>query len=171
MQEKKKLAIEDADRLAAQQAREAELEAKRQEYERLKAENATTINPNTSKKKQQIKARTEQEMRTAEWERAHKKRQPVVEEPGRVDNRRYARGRAYDPNRFDPDYSSSEQLETSTDASDDATQPLPQPVDEDAAQPVALTDEQENDVDNDLELEDDADLYDDNDDQGDSSDR
>jgi YidC/Oxa1 family membrane protein insertase len=168
---KKKLAIEDADRLAAQQAREAELEAKRQEYERLKAENATTINPNTSKKKQQIKARTEQEMRTAEWERAHKKRQPVVEEPGRVDNRRYARGRAYDPNRFDPDYSSSEQLETSTDASDDATQPLPQPVDEDAVQPVAVTDEQENDVDNDLELVDDADLYDDNDDQGDSSDR
>lgn len=154
----KKLAIEDADRLAHQQEREAELEAKRREYERLKAENATTVNPNTSKKKQQIKAREEQAQKAAEWEKAHSSR-PVVEEPSRVDNRRYARGRAYDPDRF----SSGAAGQADESASPDDGQQLPVPADESPDIGEIPEDVLDGEV-----PEDDADLYDDDDEQDDS---
>jgi len=95
----KKLALEDAERLAARDAREKELEAKRQETERLKAENATDRNANTSKKKLHLNEREEQRAKSAEWQRK-KENRPVQESAGRVDDRKYARGRAYDPNRY-----------------------------------------------------------------------
>ena len=53
----KKLDAEDAVRRAEERAREEELERKRQETERLRAMNATTVNKNTSKKKQQAQAK------------------------------------------------------------------------------------------------------------------
>ncbi|MDR0838687.1 MAG: membrane protein insertase YidC [Oscillospiraceae bacterium] len=82
-------------------AKEAELERKRLETERLKAENKTEANPNTSKKKQELADKKEREAKAAEWEKAHAtEKKEQSDEPSRVDNRRYARGRAYDPERF-----------------------------------------------------------------------
>jgi YidC/Oxa1 family membrane protein insertase len=92
--------IEDAARLEAQRIKEAELEAKRLETERKKAENKTELNPNTSKKKQQKVEKIEQLEKAAEWEKKH---QPpaTADDPSRSGARRYARGRAYDPARYD----------------------------------------------------------------------
>ncbi len=95
----KKLAIEDAERMALRAQKEKELEAKRQETERLKAENATERNSNTSKKKQRISDREDRREKTAEWERK-KGLKADDESAGRVDDRKYARGRAYDPDRY-----------------------------------------------------------------------
>ncbi|SHI13166.1 YidC/Oxa1 family membrane protein insertase [Sporobacter termitidis DSM 10068] len=91
---------EDAVKLEQQRVREAEMEAKRIETERKKLENKTEVNRNTSKKKQQKAERQEQLEKSVEWE---KKNAPpeVKDEPGRIETRRYARGRAYDPERFD----------------------------------------------------------------------
>lgn len=105
----KKLEIEDAERNAQKAQREAELEAKRKETERLKAENATTVNANTSKKKLAINAREEKREKAAEWQK--RKDGESLDEPGRVDDRKYARGRAYDPNRYTTQASTGEEPE------------------------------------------------------------
>ncbi len=96
----KKIALEDAERNAERAKREAELEAKRAETERLKAENATTRNTNTSKKKLHLSEREEKRGKAAEWQK--QKEGIVDDEPGRVGDRKYARGRAYDPDRYAP---------------------------------------------------------------------
>jgi len=94
---------EDAEKAKVRAAREAELEAKRLETERRKAEGLAERNRNTSKNKKRKSNRQDQIDKAAEWE---KKNTPVSakteekDEPGRVGNRRYARGRAYDPERF-----------------------------------------------------------------------
>jgi YidC/Oxa1 family membrane protein insertase len=94
------LDAEDAVKLEQQRIKEAELEAKRLETERKKLENKTEVNPNTSKKKQQKTERQDQLEKAAEWEKKHT---PVekAQDPSRVDTRRFARGRAYDPSRFE----------------------------------------------------------------------
>ena len=96
----KKLDAEDAERIQRDAEKNAALEAKRLETERLKAENATVENKSTSKKKQQIKAREEQAAKNAEWEKSHAPAKEEAYEPSREGSRRYARGRAYDPDRF-----------------------------------------------------------------------
>ena len=102
----KQLDIEDADRIAREKAREAELEQKRAETERLKAEGKTTENKNTSKKKKQaVAAQKEAERKAAEVraEREAKRRaKGIVDEipDSQVGNRRYARGRAYVADRY-----------------------------------------------------------------------
>ncbi len=102
----RQLDIEDADRIAREKAREAELEAKREETERLKAEGITVENKNTSKKnKKAAAAQKETERRAAEAraERAKKRAAlGIVDDipASQVDNRRYARGRAYVPDRY-----------------------------------------------------------------------
>lgn len=104
----KQLEAESAERDARMKAREAEWERKRQETERLKAEGKTQENANTSKKKQQARQRAElDEMRAAaaREERAAKRAAmglpPEEEIPAsQVGSRRYARGRAYVPDRF-----------------------------------------------------------------------
>lgn len=80
-------------------AREAELEAKRAEAERRRAENAGKEAENTSKRKQQQKKKQESAQRSLEYQRAMNPEEPEYE-PSRVGTRRYARGRAYDPDRF-----------------------------------------------------------------------
>lgn len=104
---KKIMDAEDAQRLERDKLREAEYERKRQETERLKAEGATTRNANTSKKKLQAKQKAElDELRAAavrqEKEERRKKLGLTEEEKpaSQVGNRRYARGRAYVPDRF-----------------------------------------------------------------------
>jgi YidC/Oxa1 family membrane protein insertase len=92
---------EDETRSAARAAKEAELERKRRETERLRAENKTALNPSTSKKKRELAERKERESKTAEWEKKRSPAKETAEDPARVGTRRYARGRAYDPYRYD----------------------------------------------------------------------
>ena len=104
---KKQLDLEDAERINREKERELEIERKRAETERLRKEGATERNTNTSKKKLQAQQKQESEERRAAVEKAEKaaRRERLgiseAEAPAsQVGNRRYARGRAYDPNRF-----------------------------------------------------------------------
>ena len=105
---KKQLDIEDAERLNARSARELELEMKREETERLRAEGKTEVNANTSKKKLQASEKQKSEERKAAIirdERAARRERLGIKETekpaSQVGNRRYARGRAYVPDRYD----------------------------------------------------------------------
>ncbi len=105
---KKKLDIEDADRKAAREAREWELERQHDETERLRAEGKTEKNANTSKKKIQANEKQKSDERKAALERADRQARrerlgiKETEKPAsQVGNRRYARGRAYVPDRFE----------------------------------------------------------------------
>jgi len=81
--------------------KEAELEAKRIEAERRKAEGIADRNPNKSKRKKHMSNKQGQIEKAAEWQ---KKNTPLLakttENPSRVGDRPYARGRAYDPDRY-----------------------------------------------------------------------
>lgn len=103
----KKLDAEDAERIAARNAREKELEAKRLETERLRAEGKTEKNVNTSKKKMQAVEKQKLDERKAALDRAERaarrERLGIKDNelpPSQVGARRYARGRAYVPDRF-----------------------------------------------------------------------
>ena len=107
MRYRKQLDIEEAERAAMRSEREKELEAKRLETERLKAEGKTEKNANTSKKKIQANEKQKLEERKAALDRADRaaRRERLgikeAEKPAsQVGNRRYARGRAYVPDRF-----------------------------------------------------------------------
>ena len=104
---KRQLDKEDAEKIAQRSERERELEEKRLETERLKAEGKTEVNTNTSKKKLQASEKQEREERRAALEKAERaaRRERLgsqeTEKPAsQVGNRRYARGRAYVPDRF-----------------------------------------------------------------------
>ena len=105
---KKKLDKEDAERADARAARMKELEEKHLETERLRAEGKTEQNVNTSKKKIQANQKQKDDERKAAAEKAERaarrERLGIKEEEkpaSQVGNRRYARGRAYVPDRFD----------------------------------------------------------------------
>ncbi len=93
---KKKLDAEDAVKKAEEDAMEAERERKREETARLKAENATKVNPNTSKDKIQKQERQKEIERVAEQKRIN-----AEVSPSREGDRPFARGRAYIPDRFE----------------------------------------------------------------------
>ena len=104
---KRQLEIEDAERLANRSAREKELEEKRLETERLRSEGKTEKNANTSKKKIQANEKQKSDERKAALDRAdraaRRERLGIQEQEkpaSQVGNRRYARGRAYVPDRF-----------------------------------------------------------------------
>jgi len=104
---KKQLDKEDAARIAARSAREREIELKRLETERLKAEGKTEKNTNTSKKKIQANEKQKSDERKAaldKAERAARRERLGIKDyeipASQVGNRRYARGRAYVPDRF-----------------------------------------------------------------------
>ncbi|MDO4815859.1 MAG: YidC/Oxa1 family membrane protein insertase [Bacillota bacterium] len=108
---KRQLDKEDAERITAAKLREQELQRKREETERLRAEDATVRNNNTSKKKIQAKEKQESDARKAAAEKAEReaRRERLGIEKqeipaSQVGNRRYARGRSYDPKRFDAEY-------------------------------------------------------------------
>ena len=103
----KQLEIEDAEKKAARDAREWELERQKEETERLRAEGKTEKNTNTSKKKIQAQDKQKSDERKAALERAERaeRRERLgvkeTEKPAsQVGNRRYARGRAYVPDRY-----------------------------------------------------------------------
>ena len=95
----KKLEAEFAAKNAEKIKKKEEIEAKRAETERLRAENATEKNTNTSKKKNSRATREQQREKAQEYERKKSGEEPVYE-PSRVGDRKYARGRAYDPDRY-----------------------------------------------------------------------
>ena len=104
---KKQLEIEDAERIAARKERDRDLELKRLETERRHAEGTNEKNTNTSKKKIQANEKQKSNERKAALERedrAARREMLGIEEnevpASQVGNRRYARGRAYDPDRF-----------------------------------------------------------------------
>ena len=103
----RQLEVEEAERAALRSQREKELEEKRAETERLKAEGKTEVNTNTSKKKLQAGEKQKNAERKAAIEKAERaaRRERLgiqeTEKPAsQVGNRRYARGRAYVPDRF-----------------------------------------------------------------------
>ncbi len=91
--------------LAAERAKEEEIERRRAETERLKAEGKTQVNANTSKKRLAAKERNDEEQRQAALRAAERAARGQVDEipPSQVGTRRYARGRAYDPDRYTPE--------------------------------------------------------------------
>lgn len=123
--------IEEANREIKEHAakREAELAAKRAETERLKKENATVRNENTSKKKIQSSEKREQKNRAEEWE---KKKTSSDEEynPSQVDDRKYARGRAYDPDRYTRTAEEAPTAEEETAVISAETETVEEPVEE-----------------------------------------
>jgi len=162
---------EDAEKAVIREAREAELEAKRQETERKKAEGLAERNRNTSKRRKQKSNKQDKLEKAAEWEKknAPPKSEEEKNEPGRVGNRRYARGRAYDPNRYkkkgrksaaeSTDYDEIEDIDTDEDIDD---------VEDYAAEDSGIIDvdyEDVEDEDDDEDFEDDEeDGYEDDDD-------
>lgn len=136
---RKQMAKEDEEFNAKERAREEELERKRQETERLRAMNATTVNKNTSKKKQQAQAAQAGAERRAAAERAERaarrERLGIAEEEkpaSQVGNRRFARGRAYVEDR----YENPEEAEEATLAAAEASEGV-DAIDPDAADDVA----------------------------------
>ena len=134
---KEQLEKEDAERSAARMERERELELRRLETERKHAEGTNEKNTNTSKKKIQANEKQKSNERKAALERedrAARREQLGIEEAevpaSQVGNRRYARGRAYDPNRFMP-------------AEDAVSQP---DLTEETPLPEAASSEQDNEV-------------------------
>jgi YidC/Oxa1 family membrane protein insertase len=124
----RELDIEDAERAALRSQREKELEEKRLETERLKAEGKTAQNTNTSKKKLQASEKQKLDERKAALDRADRaaRRERLgikeAEKPAsQVGNRRYARGRAYVPDRF----SNPENAEAATIAAAEASEDAP----------------------------------------------
>lgn len=102
----KQLDLADLNR--ADRQKELEIERRREETERMRAAGETTKNPNTSKKKIQANQKQQDDERKAALEREERaaKRERLgikeTEQPAsQVGNRRYARGRAYAPDRFD----------------------------------------------------------------------
>lgn len=127
----KKLDAEEAERSVRFQKRDEEYEAKRKETERLRKEGLTERNPNTSKKKLQSAEKSKEEKKRAE---ENKSKKDIL--PSQVGNRKYARGRAYVPNRFDANYEIEQDSETEIDEvsqleSEIETDTQPQTIDAD----------------------------------------
>ena len=96
------LDAEEEERNKWRKKKEAEIEAKRVETERKKSEGVVVEqNPNTSKRKKHKAEKHEHLEKAAEWEKKNAPEEPNKKsEPSRVGDRRYARGRAYDPDRY-----------------------------------------------------------------------
>ncbi|MCL2425040.1 MAG: YidC/Oxa1 family membrane protein insertase [Oscillospiraceae bacterium] len=147
------LDAEDAEKDAIRKVKEAELEAKRLETERKKAEGTIEENLNTSKKKKKKKKSKDKDEKAAVWEKKNappKKAKEEDDDPSRVGKRRYARGRAYDPDRYPV-------IADDDDSSDD----IEKDEDLDASQAHDVDDEYVNDEDEEItdsdEVDDDSD--------------
>ena len=142
---KRKLDEEDAERQAMRSAREKELEEKRLETERLRAEGKTEKNANTSKKKIQANEKQKQDERKAALDKAERaarrERLGIKEEEkpaSQVGNRRYARGRAYVADRFtNPE--NAEEATLAAAAASEGADPIDESVEETITTPVEET--------------------------------
>ena len=126
-------------------AREKELEEKRLETERLRAEGKTEKNANTSKKKIQANEKQKQDERKAALDKAdraaRRERLGIKEEEkpaSQVGNRRYARGRAYVADRFtNPENAEAATLAAA--AASEGEAPIDESVEETVSTPVEET--------------------------------
>ena len=139
----KQLDIEDAEKKAARDAREWELERQKEETERLRAEGKTEKNSNTSKKKIQAQDKQKSDERKAALERAERaeRRERLgvkeTEKPAsQVGNRRYARGRAYVPDRYSNPEAAEEATLKAAQESEDA-ESIDESVEDDVLIPAA----------------------------------
>lgn len=137
----KKLAAEEAERTERFRLREEELERKRLETERLRAEGKTQQNPNTSKRKRQSIEKAREEERVAAEKEAKRLAGGYVQPESQVGKRRYARGRAYVEDRF----SNPESAEAAT-AAAAAESEFGESIDEDAVDTVTESLEERNEV-------------------------
>ncbi|MER2150435.1 MAG: YidC/Oxa1 family membrane protein insertase [Candidatus Limivicinus sp.] len=142
----KQLDIEDAEKKAARDAREWELERQHEETERLRAEGKTEKNSNTSKKKIQAQDKQKSDERKAALERAERaeRRERLgvkeTEKPAsQVGNRRYARGRAYVPDRYSNPETAEEATLKAAEESEDAAA-IDDTVEDDVLIPEAAVD-------------------------------
>ena len=164
---KKSMAKENEEFLERERRRDAELEAKRKETERIKAETGTYVNPNVSKKKQQKQQRLEKEQKTAEWEKAHGKKKKSGTQrdencpDSAVGDRMYARGRAYDPNRY------AEELAAIEAEEEEKPEELEGDTPEEDTELVLSQPEEPEDDEDEYEDEDDSEDFDDDDDDDD----
>ena len=117
---RKVLAVETAEQDRLRAEREAELEAKRAETERLKALNATTENESTSKKKKAQREKAEREKAERDWQDSQSGEENY--EPSRVGHRKYARGRAYDPDRYNRSSENGSDAESEDTAAEDGAE-------------------------------------------------
>ena len=154
----KKIEAEEAVKNEARRIKEAEIEAKRIETERKKAEGIVEKNPNVSKRKKQMSEKQEQIEKAAEWE---KKNAPIDEEesddePSRAGARRFARGRAYDPDRYagEDEENSEFGIRNSELSDEDDDSELPDEYDEDNEYDEDANDSDAEDTDNTGEVED-----------------
>ena len=123
----KQLDAEDAERTERMRLREEELERKREETRRLREEGATVVNPNTSKRKMQKGEKQKNLENANKWENANRpKKDGEAEEPSRVGDRPYARGRAYRPDRFGPDFIPDPAEAEEPSPAGDPSEPLPE---------------------------------------------
>lgn len=129
---------EKAEREAADRIKAAEIERRRQETERLKAEGATIANSNTSKKKIQARQKAEMdEIKAAaiREERAARRARLGIEDneeipASQVGNRVFARGRAYVPDRFTNPAAAAEATEKAAALSESYVAPEEETVEE-----------------------------------------
>ena len=172
------LDAEDIVKNEAREKKEAELEAKRIESERRKAEGLVARNPNTSKRKKQKTNKQEQIEKAVEWQK--KDEPPAETSPSRVGERKYARGRAYDPDRYKDAGKSDGDADDDDD--DDEIRALPggdddealdaddegyEGDDDDGGDEYDEDDDDDDDEDDDDEYDDDDDEYDEDDDDDD----
>ncbi len=102
---KKIFDAEDAVRREKEAALEAERAAKRLETEKLRAEGATVVNPNTSRRKIGQKEKQKAVEREQKWEESTgRSKKSEASNPSAVGDRPYARGRNYKPDRFSKNY-------------------------------------------------------------------
>ena len=100
---RRKLNAEMAEFNELQRKKNEELDRKRAETERLKAEGKTQVNTNTSKKRLAAKERNDAEQRAAAQRAAERAAKGLEKEipASQVGTRRYARGRAYVADRYE----------------------------------------------------------------------
>ena len=141
---KKVMDAEDAEWKERERLREAELERKRAETERLRAEGKTTMNPNTSKKKIQAAERVrKEELAAAERaaERAARRAALGITDTtpeSQVGKRRYARGRAYVGDRYTNPETAAEATEAAAAASELDDAPIVEEEEANAAVEAAV---------------------------------
>jgi YidC/Oxa1 family membrane protein insertase len=151
---------EDAEKDKLRKVREAELEAKREETERKKADGTIEQNKNTSKRKKKKSNKQDQLEKAADWEKKNAPPEDEKYEPSRVGNRRYARGRAYEPDRYSQSVEEKD-AEPKDDEDIIEEEIVEDELDENIGENVEIEDENDDDFDDFDEDEEDDDSEDD----------
>jgi len=150
---------EDAEKAKIQKVKDAEIEAKRIETERKKAEGLAERDLNTSKRKKKKSKKQGKREKAVDWEKKNAPEQEETFDPSRVGNRRYARGRAYDPDRFTSSHKEDKSKELDEEDSEEAAVEIDDAVTEEtpAVDAALELDNETDDGDNLVDTDDDDD--------------